>query len=344
MPAYIHSFGTYIPPREISNEELSQFPPASLARIKIKTGVEKRRFSDGGFSSDLAARAAADCLSKNPFPRDSVDTVILATSTPDRMIPATAALVSERLNIKNAFAFDINSVCSGGLAALMLAASLVESGAAANVLVIAADVYSRILNPRDFSTYPYFGDGAAALIVSREKSGMGHNNAAALIKKAAAMALDAEGVDRPCLISVMLTDNEGAAEIRPVDLKTPSDSYFSMNGREVFDFAVSRVPEVILHLMDRDGISMGEVRQFILHQANINIIEKISDVIGSDISMFFTNLQKYGNMAGASCLVALSEYLDSSPEIKDGFIILSSFGGGLSWGALSLEISGRCHG
>jgi 3-oxoacyl-[acyl-carrier-protein] synthase III len=329
MPAYIHSFGTYIPPREISNEELSQFPPASLARIKIKTGVEKRRFSDGGFSSDLAARAAADCLSKNPFPRDSVDTVILATSTPDRMIPATAALVSERLNIKNAFAFDINSVCSGGLAALMLAASLVESGAAANVLVIAADVYSRILNPRDFSTYPYFGDGAAALIVSREKSGIKIGRS--LFRS------DGSGYG-------VITVKAGAAEIRPVDLKTPSDSYFSMNGREVFDFAVSRVPEVILHLMDRDGISMGEVRQFILHQANINIIEKISDVIGSDISMFFTNLQKYGNMAGASCLVALSEYLDSSPEIKDGFIILSSFGGGLSWGALSLEISGRCHG
>lgn len=329
MPAYIHSFGTYIPPREISNEELSQFPPASLARIKIKTGVEKRRFSDGGFSSDLAARAAADCLSKNPFPRDSVDTVILATSTPDRMIPATAALVSERLNIKNAFAFDINSVCSGGLAALMLAASLVESGAAANILVIAADVYSRILNPRDFSTYPYFGDGAAALIVSREKSGIKIGRS--LFRS------DGSGYG-------VITVKAGAAEIRPVDLKTPSDSYFSMNGREVFDFAVSRVPEVILHLMDRDGISMGEVRQFILHQANINIIEKISDVIGSDISMFFTNLQKYGNMAGASCLVALSEYLDSSPEIKDGFIILSSFGGGLSWGALSLEISGRCHG
>ena len=329
MPAYIHSFGTYIPPREISNEELSQFPPASLARIKIKTGVEKRRFSDGGFSSDLAARAAADCLSKNPFPRDSVDTVILATSTSDRMSPATAALVSERLNIKNAFAFDINSVCSGGLAALMLAASLVESGAAANVLVIAADVYSRILNPRDFSTYPYFGDGAAALIVSREKSGIKIGRS--LFRS------DGSGYG-------VITVKAGAAEIRPVDLKTPSDSYFSMNGREVFDFAVSRVPEVILHLMDRDGISMGEVRQFILHQANINIIEKISDVIGSDISMFFTNLQKYGNMAGASCLVALSEYLDSSPEIKDGFIILSSFGGGLSWGALSLEISGRCHG
>lgn len=329
MAAYIHSFGTYIPPREISNEELSQFPPASLARIKIKTGVEKRRFSDGGLSSDLAVRAAADCLSKNPFPRDSVDTVILATSTPDRMIPATAALVSEKLNIKNAFAFDINSVCSGGLAALMLAASLVESGATANVLVIAADVYSRILNPRDFSTYPYFGDGAAALIVSREKSGIKIGRS--LFRS------DGSGYG-------VITVKAGAAEIRPVDLKTPSDSYFSMNGREVFDFAVSRVPEVILHLMDRDGISMGEVRQFILHQANINIIEKISDVIGSDISMFFTNLQKYGNMAGASCLVALSEYLDSSPEIKDGFIILSSFGGGLSWGALSLEISGRCHG
>lgn len=329
MPAYIHSFGTYIPPREISNEELSQFPTASLAQIKIKTGVEKRRFSDGGLSSDLGARAAADCLSKNPFPRDSVDTVILATSTPDRMIPATAALVSERLNIKNAFAFDINSVCSGGLAALMLAASLVESGAAANVLVIAADVYSRILNPRDFSTYPYFGDGAAALIVSREKSGIKIGRS--LFRS------DGSGYG-------VITVKAGAAEIRPVDLKTPSDSYFSMNGREVFDFAASRVPEVILHLMDRDGISMGEVRQFILHQANINIIEKISDVIGSDISMFFTNLQKYGNMAGASCLVALSEYLDSSPKIKDGFIILSSFGGGLSWGALSLEISGRCHG
>lgn len=329
MAAYIHSFGTYIPPREISNEELSQFPPASLARIKIKTGVEKRRFSDGGLSSDLAVRAAADCLSKNPFPRDSVDTVILATSTPDRMIPATAALVSERLSIKNAFAFDINSVCSGGLAALMLAASLVESGAAANVLVIAADVYSRILNPRDFSTYPYFGDGAAALIVSREKSGI----------KIGRSLFRSDGGGYG-----VITVKAGAAEIRPVDLKTPSDSYFSMNGREVFDFAVSRVPEVILHLMDRDGISMGEVRQFILHQANINIIEKISDVIGSDISMFFTNLQKYGNMAGASCLVALSEYLDSSPKIKDGFIVLSSFGGGLSWGALSLEISGRCHG
>lgn len=263
MPAYIHSFGTYIPPREISNEELSQFPPASLARIKIKTGVEKRRFSDGGFSSDLAARAAADCLSKNPFPRDSVDTVILATSTPDRMIPATAALVSERLNIKNAFAFDINSVCSGGLAALMLAASLVESGAAANVLVIAADVYSRILNPRDFSTYPYFGDGAAALIVSREKSGIKIGRS--LFRS------DGSGYG-------VITVKAGAAEIRPVDLKTPSDSYFSMNGREVFDFAVSRVPEVILHLMDRDGISMGEVRQFILHQANINIIEKGTDL------------------------------------------------------------------
>ncbi len=324
MQSYIGSYGVYVPDNIVFNSELSQFPQAALGLIKIKTGIESRHIAKNELSSEMAIKSVENCLSKVSIDRNSIDLLIFASSTPDRTIPATATLVATKTGLNNAFAFDINSVCTSGLAALMLAKNLVEAGSVKNVVVVAADIYSKILNPKDFSTFPYFGDGSAAILVTSEPSKLKLSNS--LFKS------DGNGYE-------VITVKAGATEIRPSEISKKEDAYFTMEGRNVFEFATNRVPPLILNLLKDSGITPEQIRQIVLHQANINIVKKISESLGLDSSLFFTNLQKYGNTAGASCLIALSEYLDGNLEnLSSGYIVVSSFGGGLSWGASLIEI------
>ena len=162
---HILSTGSFLPEKIISNEDLTQFSPEARKLIADKTGVQTRRHAnESECTSDLAVAAARRCLQKIDFPPENLQGIVLSTSSPDRMQPATATRVQHVLGAGNAFAFDINSVCSGSSFGITVVDSLIQSGKFKTILLIASEMYSKILNSKDFSTYPFFGDGAGAVL------------------------------------------------------------------------------------------------------------------------------------------------------------------------------------
>src|SRR5262245_42433990 len=165
------STGSYVPSKVVRNEDFNQFAPAAISLIAQKTGVRERRHAASTEStSDLAIAASRAALSKAHVDPSELQCIILATSSPDRIQPATATRVQHVIGATNAFAFDVNSVCTGAVYALAVADSFIKSGLCKNALVVAAEVYSRFLNPEDVSTYPYFGDGAGGVLLGAEAS------------------------------------------------------------------------------------------------------------------------------------------------------------------------------
>ncbi len=319
----IWSTGSYLPKHIVKNEELTQFSPAMLPLIREKTGVLERRYADAAeCTSDLAVQAARVALARAACGPLEIDCIILATSTPDRPQPATATRVQHKLGAKNAFAFDVNSVCSGGVYALGIADSFIRSGFCSNVLVVAAEVYSRILNPRDFATAPYFGDGAGAVLLSCAK-GSGE-----------------------LLHTLLKTDGSGSeliqvaagGSMKPISVARDVDACFKMKGKEVFEFAVTKGTEVVNNLLANAGVGLEEVRCIITHQANINIIRELSARLGISIERFYVNLEKYGNTAAASTLIAMDEAITIGRIQSGEYLVVVAFGGGLSWGATLIKL------
>ncbi len=323
--AVIASTGKYLPEFVLKNEDMVQFSPEARRLIGEKTGVFERRLADEGqCTSDLAVNAALNCLEKAGCPAGEIDGIIVATSSPDRIQPATATRVQDLIGARRAFAFDINSVCSGGAFGIAVADSLIRAGSCRTVLLIASEVYSRILNRKDFGTYPYFGDGAAAVLFRAVP-----DTARGVINSR--LATNGSGRDKICI--------PGGGTQLPFDkMPNPRSAYFRMKGPDVFDFAVEKGPEIILELVREAGISLGDVKCFICHQANINIIHKIADVLNMPRESFYVNLNRYGNTAGASVLIALDEALAEKAAVEGDLVITAAFGGGLSWGANLLRI------
>jgi 3-oxoacyl-[acyl-carrier-protein] synthase-3 len=324
MQSTILSTGSYLPEKIIYNADLKQFPINSIGIISQKTGILSRRHAaPGQYTSDLAFLSAKKCLEKVNFSSGKVDAIIVATSSPDRVQPATAARVQQLLSAVNAFAFDLNSVCSGGVYALAIADGLIVSGKCKNVLVIAAEIYSRFLNPGDFSSYPYFGDGAGAVLL-----GVGESK---LLIKDSILCTDGSGSD---LIQIPA----GGSMMPGHTVVNDKDWYFKMSGKEVFAFAVKRAPEIINEILKRNNIAKEKVAAVITHQANINIIREISKMVEIPFEKFFVNLEKYGNTAGASVHIALDEYLAEKNTDGGGYLVLCAFGGGLSWSATLIKL------
>jgi 3-oxoacyl-[acyl-carrier-protein] synthase-3 len=316
--AVIRATGCYLPSNQVTNDDLDWFPSVALDKIAEKTGVRSRRSADAGeCTSDLAAHAARDCLAKADLPASAIEGIIVSTSSPDRIQPATATRVQHLLGAHQAFAFDINSVCSGSVYGISLADALIRSGRHENILFIAAEVYTRILNKEDFSTFPYFGDGAGAILFETG---------------------DAHGV----LDSILRTDGSasdtitipGGGTMMPLgQITNPRSAYFRMDGKRVYRFAIEKGTEIIEELLDRSGIDANEVDLFISHQANVNIIQEIADRLGVPRTRFFVNLDRYGNTASASVPIALDEAISCGKAEPGSLLVTVAFGGGLSWGA-----------
>lgn len=321
--AGIEATGSYIPGHTVHNEDLAISETAKML-ISKKTGVFSRRHAEQSqCTSDLALEAATRCLDRINFPAGKVEAIVLSTSSPDRIQPATATRLQHLLGAENAFAFDINSVCSGSTYGIALANALIRSGTCRNVLFTAAEAYSKILNPKDFSTYPYFGDGAGAILFM------------------------ANGSQNGVLTSILRTDGGGSETIcvpaggtmQPFDQITDIKSaYFHMKGRDVFSFAVAKGTESILQLLDQARVTIDSVKCFICHQANVNIILQIAENLNADEDKFYMNLFRYGNTASASVLIALDEALVRGVIAPGDLVVTAAFGGGLSWGANLIRI------
>jgi len=313
------STGSYLPEIIVRNEDLTQFPKGTLPLIERWTGVRaRRRAPDGMLTSEMALKAAKACLEKIGFSAANVGGLIVCTSTPDRAFPPTATKVQWDIGMQlgQSFAFDMNSVCSGAVFGISVANSLIQNGACDHILVIGADMYSRILFEKDFTTLPYFGDAAGAILLGR----------------------DSERPDAGVIASLMKSDgSRGEAAVANrngvMPLKDERAGYAKMDGRAILDFALTEGSNIIRDIVEESGIALSDISLFVTHQANINIITGIAERLDLPMDKFFVNLHEYGNTAGASVPVALDEALGKNMATRGDLIVLAGFGGGLSWAA-----------
>jgi len=321
----ITATGSYLPETVIPNEGLSQFSREAQALISGKTGVRARRHAgEDQCTSDLALAAARACLDKIGFPPEDIAGIILSTSSPDRIQPATATRLQHLLGAAGAFAFDINSVCSGSVYGIHLGDALIRTGQYDNILLVAAETYSRFLNRKDFSTFPYFGDGAGAILLQRSTD-------------------PARGVIHSCLAtdgsrSETICVPGGGAMLPYEKITNPRLAYFRMKGEEVFNFTLDKGPEIIRRVAAAAGVELAEVKCFLCHQANINILWGIAALLDVPRERFYVNLDRYGNTASASVLIALDEARESGAVAAGDLVVTAAFGGGLSWGANILRL------
>ncbi len=325
MPmAMIQSTGSYVPEHTVHNEALDQFSKTAKLMIGQKTGVICRHHANQDqCTSDLGLQAARRCLQKTDFAPNKVDAIILSTSSPDRIQPATATRLQYLLGAEKAFAFDINSVCSGSTYGITLSSAMIRSGTCANVLFVASEVYSKILNPQDFATFPFFGDGAGAILFTAQKNHRGVLDSI--------LCTDGSGSDTICV--------PGGGTMQPFNrMQNEKSAYFRMKGRDVFNFAVTKGTEVISELLNKSGIDAEQVKCFICHQANINIILNIAEQLKISEDRFYMNLFRYGNTASASVPIALDEALARDIIVSGDLVVTAAFGGGLSWGANLIQL------
>ena len=319
-PAGIVGLGSFVPPGVMTNDDWAGLVETSDEWITTKTGIKERRIADPETcTSDLAARACEQALEEAGMKPGDIDMLILATSSPDVPLSSTAGITQHKLGCDKAAAFDINAVCAGWVHALDVGSRFVGTPGYDNVLVVGAEVYSRILNWEDRTTCVLFGDGAGAAVLSEVREGRG------------------------VIGSWMMSDGGGSGviEIPAGGVRTPipsdgfeeGDQYFQMDGRAVWDFAIEAFPQAVRGVLERAGRDLSEVDLIIPHQANLRIVEAGMENLGLPMDKTFTNLENYGNTAGASVPIALREALDRGLVDDGALIVTAAFGGGLAWGA-----------
>ncbi|MCZ7663716.1 MAG: ketoacyl-ACP synthase III [Thermoleophilia bacterium] len=326
-PVTISGLGTYLPASEIANAELPASLDTSDEWITQRTGIRSRRVAPVGVSaSDLGVPAARAALSGAGLEPEKIDLVICATISPDNLMPATAARIAHEVGALNAGSCDLSAGCTGFVYALAMASGLVASGLREHVLVVGAEVISRILDWSDRGTAVLFGDGSGAVVVS-PADGAGRILGFDL-------GSDGSGAD---LLSIPAGGSRMPATHETV---TARQHYLHMNGREVYRFATRVISESAHRVLDRCGRAVDEIDLFVPHQANLRIIEAASARLGVAPDRVCTNLQRYGNTSCASIPLCLTE-AEESGRLKTGdLVLLMGFGAGLTWGACLMEWSG----
>ena len=318
MGARILATGGYVPDGVVTNEHLKNRLGCNPDVLFRMTGIRERRHAlPHQATSDLCAEAGWRCLERAGIRPDDVDLLLVATVTGDMSAPSTACLVQDRLSL-SCPAVDLGASCAGFLYALVTAASYIAAGTSDLALVIGAECMSRFLDPLDAKTYPLFGDGAGAVLVTRGSAEQG----------LVSYSLGADGsgaglLARPACGSRLPPTPEALAA---------GQHFLQMDGRSVFSWAVETLCDTIQDVLRDARIGPGDVDLYIPHQANIRIINAAMDVLGIPRGLVFTNLERYGNTSAASVPLALDEAL-SDDRIRPGDqVMLSGFGAGLVWG------------
>lgn len=323
--AEVLATGSGIPERIIKNDHFDYLVEDVDTWIHSRTGIRERRFvAPNQSTADLATAAARNALERGGIDPLDLDCIIVATSTPDMILPATACMVQSAIGAKNAFAFDMNAVCSGFVYAVETADNFIKSGKYRRVLVIGADTYSKILDFEDKSTCPLFGDGAGAVILgaTEERKGI----LSTLIKS------DGDGWE---LIQVPSSGSRKPISAETIALK---ENTFKMAGKKVFVFATDVIPQIIAEATARGGITLADIDYIIPHQANVRIIDFISKKTGIGEDKFLLNLDRFGNTAAASVGLVLDENLRSGKLQPGQTVLIMGFGGGLSWGGILIRL------
>lgn len=317
------SCGSYVPDIIVTNEELGARLGFDSEWITQRTGILARRHArPEQATSDLCIEAAKKAIRAARVNPDDIDLVVVGTFSPDFAFPSTACIVQDKLGL-DAAAVDMQAACAGFMYALVTGAQYVATGNSKLALVIGGDCNSRITNPRDQRTYPLFGDGAGAVLLA---AGEPHQGLICY-----QMGADGSG---GCLL-----DRPSGGSRRP---STHADldeglQYLQMDGRNVFKWAVHLLTDTIELVLNKTGMSVHDVSLYVLHQANIRIINSAMEQLGIPPEKVFNNLQKYGNTSGGSIPLALDEAFQAGRVNRGDTLLLSGFGAGLSWGTALLR-------
>lgn len=320
----IVGLGIYAPEKVMTNADWEKLVDTSDEWIRTRTGIKERRYvKEGQGTSDLAVEAAKNALKDAGMTAEDVDFIILATCTPDYRAQNASSLVQAKLGAKNAAAFDLSAACSGFIYALSIGKSMIQTGMYKNILVIAAESVSKLLNMKDRNTAILFGDGAAAAVLKEVEEGYG----------IVSSFLGTEGV-----LDETLRINYGGT-LNPVTHEAidNGDIYLKMNGQEVFKFAVKALPKSTKEALAAGNINIEDLSLVIPHQANMRIIEAAAKRLKLPMDKFFVNLQKYGNTSAASVGLALGEAVQEGKIKKGDLIALTGFGAGLTYGSVIMK-------
>ncbi len=328
LSARLISTGIHVPERVLTNAEIEAMVNTSDEWIRERTGIRERRIAaKETTAAEMAHKASLAALADAGLDHSDIDAIILSTATPDRLLPATACDMQALLGAGRAVAFDVWAACSGWLYALSLARGLIVSGQAENVLCVATEKMSTIIDWTDRTTCVLFGDGAGAGVVTRS---------------------DEEG--RGILSSYMRSDGSLAEQLYrptsrndvdavPVDIaELPSrDGYIKMAGREIFKSAVRSMVEAADAVLQDAGVSRDDIDLMVPHQANIRIIEATAKYAGIPMDRVWVNVDRYGNTSSASIPISLHEAREEGRIVDGSMILMVTFGAGLTWAATLLR-------
>lgn len=320
-PVKISAVGTHVPKRIVTNDELSLTLDTSDEWISTRTGIRERRIADDSeAASDLGAIAAARALEAASVRPEELDLIIVASLSPDMQVPSTASFISGKIGADNTPAFDLSAACTGFIYALATGSAFIASGQAEKVLVVGAEVVSRMIDWTDRSTAVLFGDGAGAVLLEVADSG-----------NEGILGFDL-GND-PAGTELLKVPAGGSREPATEETVASRRHFIRMNGGEVYKFATRIIVSSVSEVLSRNGCRVEEVDLFIPHQANIRIIDAAARKLGIAAERVFSNLARYGNTSCASIPLCLDEAAAEGRIHSGELVLMVGFGAGLSWGS-----------
>ena len=322
--ARIIGTGSHVPEKVLTNKDLEAIVDTSDEWILTRTGIKERHIaSNGEATSDFAYQAALNAMEMAGTSPEEIDMIIVGTITPDMNTPSVACLIQSKLKAKRAAAFDVSAGCTSFLYALSVADNFIKSGNAEKILIVGAETLSKITNYEDRGTCILFGDGAGAVVLSREKG------------------------DRGILSTHLFSDGSygellympGGGSARPASEETleKREHYLRMDGNKVFKIAVKSLEEAALTALSHNDLTSESIDLLISHQANLRIIDAIGKRLNLPSEKIFINIDKYGNTSSASVPIAIDEANRQNRIKKNDLILLDAFGAGFTWGSAVLR-------
>jgi 3-oxoacyl-[acyl-carrier-protein] synthase-3 len=322
--AKISALGTYVPPKLLTNSDLEKMVETSNDWILERTGIRQRHIVEKGVpTSHLATEAASRALAERGISGTDIEAIFLGTVTPDMLFPATACLVQDRIGAKGAWGYDISAACSGFVYALQTGVKFVESGAHKRVLVIGADVMSSIIDYTDRATCVIFGDGAGAVVIEPATD---DNYCIDFLHE-----VDGSG---GCYLKM-----PGGGSLNPATCETVKQKmhYVHQDGQQVFKYAVRKMAEASVNVLERNGYKGDDVALFVPHQANKRIIMSAADRLGLREDRVIINIDEFGNTTAGTIPLALESARQQGRLKKGDLVLIASVGAGFTVGAALLR-------
>ena len=316
--AAIIGTGSYVPERVLTNFDLEKMVDTTDEWVFTRTGIRERRIAaEGQVTSDLGAEACRRALADATVRPDEVSLLVVATITPDYVFPSTACMIQQKIGAKVTGGFDLSAACAGFLYGLIVGARLIEADPSQTVLVVGAEILSRITDYTDRSSCILFGDGAGAAVLRAGAQGRG--------VLASDCGVDGSGGD------FMKLPAGGSAAPTTEQTVRQRLHYMQINGRETFRFAVVKMAELVESALKRSGLTMQDVALIVPHQVNSRILVAAGERLGVGMEKIYTNIERYGNTSAASVPIALDEAVKKGRIQRGDIVVFVAFGGGLSW-------------